>query len=121
LNPPKIPFVSNVSGTWITIAEATDPKYWAKHLRQTVRFSEGITELLKTQERIFLEVGPGRTLSTFVKQHHKVQVVVLTSIHHPQEQQSDVAFLLNSLGQLWLAGVKVDWSNFYAHEQRYHI
>jgi acyl transferase domain-containing protein/acyl carrier protein len=121
LHPPKIGFMSNVSGTWITVAEATDPKYWVKHLRQTVRFSEGITELLKTQERIFLEVGPGRTLSTFVKQHHKDQVVVLTSIRHPQEQQSDVAFLLNSLGQLWLAGVKVDWSNFYAHEQRYHI
>ncbi|MCW5312694.1 SDR family NAD(P)-dependent oxidoreductase [Nostoc sp. KVJ3] len=121
LHPPKIEFISNVSGTWITVAEATDPKYWVKHLRQTVRFSEGITELLKVQERIFLEVGPGRTLSTFVKQHHKNQLVVLTSIRHPQEQQSDVTFLLNSLGRLWLSGVKIDWSNFYAHEQRYHI
>lgn len=121
LHPATIPFVSNVSGTWITVAEATDPKYWVKHLRQTVRFSEGITELLKTQERIFLEVGPGRTLSTFTKQHHKDQQVILTSIRHPQEQQSDVAFLLNSLGRLWLFGVKVDWSCFYANEQRHHI
>lgn len=121
LHPATIPFVSNVSGTWITVAEATDPKYWVKHLRQTVRFSEGITELIKTQERIFLEVGPGRTLSTFVKQHHQDQLAILTSIRHPQEQQSDVTFLLNSLGRLWLSGVKVDWSSFYAHEQRYHI
>ncbi|MEH2296107.1 SDR family oxidoreductase [Nostoc sp.] len=121
LHPPKIEFMSNVSGTWITVAEATDPKYWVKHLRQTVRFSEGITELIKTQERIFLEVGPGRTLSTFVKQHHQDKLLVLTSIRHPQEQQSDVAFLLNSLGRLWLFGVKVDWSTFYANEQRYHI
>ncbi len=121
LHPATIPFVSNVSGTWITIAEATDPKYWVKHLRQTVRFSEGMTELLKTQERIFLEVGPGRTLSTFTKQHHKDQQVILTSIRHPQEQQSDVAFLLNSLGRLWLFGIKVDWSGFYANEQRHHI
>lgn len=121
LHPPKIEFISNVSGTWITLAEATDPKYWVKHLRQTVRFNEGITELIKVQERIFLEVGPGRTLSTFVKQHHKEQLVILTSIRHSQEQQSDIAFLLNSLGQLWLSGVKVDWSNFYTHEQRYHI
>lgn len=121
LHPPKIAFVSNVSGSWISVAQATDPKYWVKHLRQTVRFSEGITELLKTPERIFLEVGSGRTLSTFVKQHHKDQLVVLTSIRHPQEQQSDVAFLLNSLGQLWLFGVKVDWSGFYANEQRHHI
>ncbi|MEH2228581.1 MAG: SDR family oxidoreductase [Nostoc sp.] len=121
LHPATIPFVSNVSGTWITVAEATDPKYWVKHLRQTVRFSEGMTELLKIQERIFLEVGPGRTLSTFTKQHHKDQQVILTSIRHPQEQQSDVAFLLNSLGRLWLFGVKVDWSGFYANEQRHHI
>ncbi|MHC5613930.1 MAG: SDR family oxidoreductase [Nostoc sp.] len=121
LNPPKIPFVSNVSGTWITIAEATDPKYWAKHLRQTVRFSEGITELLKTPERILLEVGPGRTLSTFALTHYNLQPVVLTSIRHPQEQQSDVAFLHNTLGRLWLFGVKVDWSDFYANERRHHI
>jgi acyl transferase domain-containing protein/2-polyprenyl-3-methyl-5-hydroxy-6-metoxy-1,4-benzoquinol methylase/acyl carrier protein len=121
LHPPTIPFVSNVSGTWITVAEATDPKYWVNHLRQTVRFSEGMTELFKIQERIFLEVGPGRTLSTFVKQHHKDKLVVLTSIRHPQEQQSDVAFLLNSLGQLWLFGVKVDWYSFYTNEQRHHI
>ncbi|MBD2508878.1 SDR family oxidoreductase [Nostoc muscorum FACHB-395] len=121
LHPPKIEFISNVSGTWIAVAEATDPKYWVKHLRQTVRFNQGITELLKTQERIFLEVGPGRTLSTFVKQHHQDKLIVLTSIRHPQEQQSDVEFLLNSLGRLWLCGVKVDWSSFYANEQRHHI
>ncbi|MEH2134827.1 MAG: SDR family NAD(P)-dependent oxidoreductase [Nostoc sp.] len=121
LHPPKIEFISNVSGTWITVAEATDPKYWVKHLRQTVRFSQGITELVKTQERIFLELGPGRTLSTFVKQHHQDQLVVLTSIRHPQEQQSDITFLLNSFGRLWLCGVKIDWSSFYAHEQRDRI
>ena len=121
LNPPKIPFVSNVSGTWITTAEAIDPKYWAKHLRQTVRFSEGITELLKTPERILLEVGPGRTLSTFALTHYNLEPVVLTSIRHPQEQHSDVAFLHNTLGRLWLFGVKVDWSDFYANERRHHI
>ncbi|MGI2902870.1 SDR family NAD(P)-dependent oxidoreductase [Tolypothrix sp. VBCCA 56010] len=121
LNPPKIPFISNVTGTWITTAQATDPNYWAKHLRQTVRFSSGMTELLKEPERILLEVGPGRTLSTFAKQHYNSEPVVLTSIRHPQEQQSDVAFLLNTLGKLWLFGVQVDWSGFYANEQRHRI
>ncbi len=121
LNPPKIPFVSNVSGTWITAAEATDPSYWAKHLRQTVRFSEGMTELLKDTELILLEVGPGRTLTTFAKQHQVNELVALTSLRHPQEQLSDVAFLLNTLGRLWLLGVKVDWSGFYAHERRHRI
>ncbi|MEH2452812.1 beta-ketoacyl synthase N-terminal-like domain-containing protein [Nostoc sp.] len=119
--PPQIPFISNVTGTWITTAEATDSHYWARHLRQTVRFSEGMTELVKEPERILLEVGPGQTLSTFAKQHNNLEPVVLTSIRHPQEQQSDVAFLLNTLGRLWLFGVQVDWFGFYANEQRYRI
>ncbi|BAZ54099.1 beta-ketoacyl synthase [Nostoc sp. NIES-4103] len=121
LHPPQIPFISNLSGTWIRKAAATDPNYWAKHLRQTVLFSDGITELQKQPERIFLEVGPGKTLSTFVKQHQKTEVVTLTSLRHPQEQKSDVAFIFNTLGRLWLQGIKVDWSSFYSHEKPYHI
>lgn len=121
LNPPKIPFVSNVSGTWITTADATNPDYWARHLRQTVRFSEGMAELLKQPQRILLEVGPGRTLSTLAKPHQVDECVTLNSLRHPQEQRSDVEFLLNALGQLWLVGVPIDWSEFYAHECRHRL
>ncbi len=120
LNLPQIPFVSNVTGTWITAEEATDPRYWARHLRQTVRFADGVGELLKEPARILLEVGPGRTLSTLVRQHPDStgDRVVLSSLRHPKDQQSDVAFLLNTLGRLWLAGVRVNWSGFYTHERR---
>lgn len=121
LNPPKIPFVSNISGTWITATEATDPNYWTRHLRQPVRFSLGVTELLKQPERILLEVGPGRTLSSLAKQHQADNLVVLTSIRHPQETQPDVAFLLNTLGRLWLLGVQIDWSGYYVDEKRHRI
>ncbi|HLP88083.1 MAG TPA: SDR family NAD(P)-dependent oxidoreductase [Nostocaceae cyanobacterium] len=121
LHPPQIPFISNISGTWITLAAATDPHYWAKHLLQTVRFSQGIAELLQQPNRIFLEVGPGRTLTTFTKQYPENNVVTLTSLRHPQEQQSDIAFILNTVGRLWLEGVTINWSNFYGHEQRRHL
>ena len=123
LKAPQIPFVSNVSGALITEASATDPSYWAKHLRQTVRFAEGIAELLQEPKRILLEVGPGRTLSTFARQHvdRSNQQVVLSSLRHPKEQQSDMAFLLDTLGNLWLNGVPVNWSEFYAHEWRHRI
>ncbi|MEA5503580.1 amino acid adenylation domain-containing protein [Halotia wernerae UHCC 0503] len=117
LNSPQIPFISNVTGTWITPNQATDPNYWAQHLRQRVRFFEGINELLPEQKRIFLEIGPGRTLKTLVKQQ-AAHRIVLSSIRHPQEQQSDVGFILNTLGKLWLAGVPVNWSGFYTNEQR---
>ena len=120
LNAPQIPFISNVTGSWITDNEAMDPIYWGRHLRQPVRFYEGIGELLQDPERIFLEVGPGCTLATFVRKQAGDRVV-LSSLRHPQDEQSDTAFLLNTLGQLWLAGVKVDWLGFSATEERCRV
>jgi amino acid adenylation domain-containing protein len=125
LNAPCIPFISNVTGTWITDAEATDPGYWAQHLRQPVQFAEGIAELQKRSDWVLLEVGPGRTLSTLAKQNalFDANKTILTSLRHPKENQpdSDVAFVLHTLGRLWLAGVDINWSGFYAQEQRVRI
>ncbi|MCP6760243.1 MAG: SDR family NAD(P)-dependent oxidoreductase [Fischerella sp. CENA71] len=121
LKPPQIPFISNLTGTWMTAEQATDADYWARHLRQPVLFNEGIAELLQQPERIFLEVGPGRTLTTLVKRQLLSQILALTSLRHPQEQVSDVAFLLNTLSRLWLTGLQINWTGFYAHEQRRHV
>jgi len=122
-NSPQIPYLSNVTGTWITAAQVRDPNYWAKHLRSKIRFAEGLEQLLKEPEQILLEVGPGRTLSTLARQHPEktAHQVVLSSLRHPQDSKSDVEFLLTTLGKLWLSGVKVDWCGFYAHEQRYRL
>jgi acyl transferase domain-containing protein/acyl carrier protein len=123
LHPPKLPFVSNVTGTWITTAQATEPSYWAQHLRQTVRFSAGIAQLLQEPNRILLEVGAGCTLCSFALKHlnRENEQVAIASLRHPKHKQSDVAFLLNALGKLWLSGVEVDWSRFYAHERRHRL
>jgi len=118
LNPPQLPYISNLSGTWITATEATDPHYWAKHLRQTVRFAAGVKELLQDETQILLEVGPGQMLKSLAQKQASPEQVVLSSVRHPKEQRSDVEFLLNTLGQLWLAGVTPDWSGFYANERR---
>jgi acyl transferase domain-containing protein len=123
LKPPQIPYLSNLTGNWITEAQATDPNYWVQHLRQTVLFAKGIENLLPNPEQILLEVGPGRTLTSLTKRHPAChgQQLVLTSVRHPQEDKSDIAFLLTSLGHLWLAGVRVNWSAFYTQEQRYRV
>ena len=123
LKPPQIPYISNVTGTWITPEEAISPYYWATHLRQTVRLAEGLQALLKEPAQILLEIGPGRTLTTLAKRYpdKKSEQVVLSSLRHPQEAGSDVEFLLKMLGQLWLAGVEVNWSGFYAHERRHRL
>lgn len=115
LKPPQIPFISNVTGTWITTKEVTDPNYWGRHLRQPVQFSPGIAELLHDSQTIFLEIGPGQTLSILTKQQASERVV-LSSLPHPHDKSSDVACLLNSLGKLWLAGVRVDWLGFHAQQ-----
>lgn len=123
LNPPEIPYISNVTGTWITVEQATDPNYWATHLRQAVRFAEGLQHWGRDRSVILLEVGPGRTLRTLAKRHRDLadEQIVLSSIRHPQEERSDIEFILNTLGQLWLAGVRVDWEVFYKNQQRYRI
>ena len=123
LNPPQMPCISNVTGNWLTAEEATTPAYWARHLRQTVRFADGLRQLLQEPDQILLEVGPGRTLTTLALQHPSKakDQVVLSSLRHPQDQQSDVAFLLTALGKLWLAGAAVDWAGFHAHERRLRV
>jgi non-ribosomal peptide synthase protein (TIGR01720 family) len=123
LKPPTIPYISNITGGWITAGEATDPGYWARHLRQAVRFGEGMSELLKEPDRILLEVGPGDALSTLVRRHpdRTFQQPVLSSMRHPDNQASDVAFLLGSLGRLWLAGKTVDWARYHAHARPHRL
>jgi acyl transferase domain-containing protein/acyl carrier protein len=123
LNAPDIRFISNVTGDWITERQATNPDYWCQHLRKTVRFSDGISQLLHQFEGVFLEVGAGKTLSTLTRQHldRNTQQQVLTSLPHAKEQQSDVRLLLQTLGWLWLRGVEIDWSEFYAYEHRHRL
>jgi len=118
LNAPKVPMASNVTGTWITADQATDPRYWARHTRETVRFDRGVAEVLRAPGRVLLEVGPGQTLSTFVRQRGDVgEVPVIPSIRYPYDRTPDAAFLLGALGRLWLAGVTPDWAGFHAGER----
>jgi acyl transferase domain-containing protein/acyl carrier protein len=125
LQPPKIPFVSNVTGTWITDAQATDPSYWTQHLCKPVLLADGVNQLWKKHQPILLEVGPGQTLSSLALQCLEsvsvAEKVVLPSLRDSYNRQPDEAFLLNTLGQLWLSGVQIDWLGFYAAERRYRI
>jgi len=123
-NIPRIPFVSNLTGTWITENQAQDPSYWAKHLRQTVQFFSCIGELLLTYPQgIMMEVGPGQTLSMLTKQHPSTtkEHCILASTRRPVESKNDVQYYLTTLGQLWLNGCQIDWSKLYEGEQRHRI
>ena len=116
---PQIPFVSNVTARWVTPEQAKSVEYWAGHLRQTVRFADGIGELLKDPRNVLLEVGPGQTLSTLARQHpgKSAEQVVLASL--PLAGAQEGRGILESLGRLWMAGVEIDWRGFYADETRH--
>ncbi|MGH8761737.1 MAG: SDR family oxidoreductase [Nitrosospira sp.] len=123
LHSPKIPFFSNLSGDWITPQEAADPNYWGRHLRGTVRFDDGLRELLSNPARILLEVGPGETLVTLARRHPDVnpEQLILSSLPHPGKAHLAQKHFYLALGKLWLNGVVIDWKKFYADERRHHI
>lgn len=120
LRPPKLPYISNVTGEFIRSEDATDPDYWVRHLLGTVRFAQGIEFLavdmtLLRPKRIFLEVGPGLALCSLARKNAKVQPwVVVSSIRHAQEDRADDGYLLKAVGQLWTEGVRIDWRALHA-------
>ncbi len=123
LRAPRIPYVSNLSGDWIRADEATDPEYWVRHLRGTVRFADGVARLLEKEDATFLEVGPGRTLGAFTRSQLGAAGAgrVLPSLRHPLDKTPDGAVLLDSLGQLWLAGAEIDWAAFHRGHGRRRV
>jgi acyl transferase domain-containing protein/thioesterase domain-containing protein len=123
-NAPSLRYVSCVSGNWIRPAEATDPEYWVRHVRQTVRFADGVGQLLQEPGCTLLEVGPARMLTSLVTKHplRSAEHVALSSLPHPKEdQQSDLEFLLSTAAQLWLEGVTFNWTALHDGENPHRI
>lgn len=123
LKPPVIPYISNVTGAWIKPEEATSPAYWGKHLRRTVRFSQGLQELIKDSTRVLLEVGPKQTLTRMAKRQlrNTSSTVAVASLERLEERQPDLPSLLAAAGELWLAGARIDWKQFNANQRRRRI
>lgn len=113
LKPPSIPYLSNVSGTWIKSEEATDPGYWARHLRQTVRFSDCLAELFRKPDQVLIEVGPGNALTSLARQQGGAAAKAFQSLPHPREKTTDLRCALHALGQVWVSGVSVNWTKLH--------
>ncbi len=122
LRAPKIPFISNLTGTWITAAEAVDPAYWVRQLRNMVRLQDGLAELTRPAGTVCIEVGPGRGLSALSQQAvegRKINVVASCRDRH--EPVEDVATLVGAVGRLWGMGGQVDWRAFSGGDSRRKI
>ena len=117
---PLIPYISNVTGELMTAQNAKDPGYWLRHLREPVQFSKGIKKLLEYGRAVFIEIGPGTTLSSFVRQHNldAGKHHVINTIRHIKELVSDQEYWFNSIGKLWLDGIDLNWNAIHQHKSR---
>ncbi|MGI5254862.1 type I polyketide synthase [Actinacidiphila glaucinigra] len=107
---PRVPWISDTSGRVLSAEEVRDPRYWAGHLRNTVRFGDALA-MAAGADTVLLEVGPGHTLTTLARQHRSVTrgPVLTPSLPHASRDEPAREALLSAAGALWSAGVPVDW------------
>jgi amino acid adenylation domain-containing protein len=114
LNEPQLPVISNVTGTWLTAAQATNPDYWVEHLRSTVWFHKGLEALRPDETAILLEVGPGQTLTALCNESYpSAKFPIIPSCRHPRAAMSDQLAVSAALGRLWEAGTPITWQAWF--------
>ncbi|MFZ1469961.1 MAG: SDR family NAD(P)-dependent oxidoreductase [Paracoccaceae bacterium] len=121
LSPPTLPIISNTTGQPLTDAEATNPDYWVQHLRGTVNFRACMETLTATPGRVYMEIGPGRALSSLSQANGVTAGQVIPALRHPEQQMADDAWHMASIARLWACGVPVDWTPIWGEARRLRV
>ncbi|MEQ6204073.1 beta-ketoacyl synthase N-terminal-like domain-containing protein [Sulfitobacter sp. HNIBRBA2951] len=122
LQAPNMPVMSNRTGQQMTAAQATDPDYWVGQLRGTVHFADCIDTLAAPSDRVFLEVGPGKALSSLAQMSAAVKPAqVLSSLRHPEQEIADDIYFMGLIGRLWACGVEADWDQIWGEARRNRV
>ena len=122
LNAPKLPVISNRTGQPLTVEQATSPDYWTQHLRGTVMFADCVSTLAENPNRIWIEVGPGKALSSLTRMHGAVPgQQVLAALRHPDEDIADDLYHMGLLGRIWALGGNFDWSQIWGEARRNRV
>jgi acyl transferase domain-containing protein len=120
LSPPRLPIFSTVKAAPLEAGDATNPLYWAEHLRATVRFSPALLECLKAGGNLFLEVGPRATLATLATQHFAkdaaketgkaaAQPAGIALLSDQPDAASELGAFGSALARLWAGGYELPW------------
>ncbi|HAN17208.1 MAG: hypothetical protein A2X13_05965 [Bacteroidetes bacterium GWC2_33_15] len=123
LSYPVLPYISGLTGTWITNEQAIDPQYWADHLVKSILFSQGIQELMKLEHPVFIQVGGDKGLPLIIQQHAKKEkeITAQSMLRHKNDYLTDYNFFLSQLGELWKNGVFIDWGKFYLNQSIHRV
>ncbi|MFG2577557.1 SDR family NAD(P)-dependent oxidoreductase [Streptomyces sp. NPDC048481] len=107
---PSVPMVSNVTGQVVS-AELTDPAYWVRHVRESVRFADGLATTRELGVTRFMEVGPEAVLTAMARQtlDEADDVTFAPLMRRPKEGTSARATLLTAAAALHVSGTSVDW------------
>lgn len=117
LQPPQLPVTSNLTGTWLTAEQAVSADYWADHLRHTVEFAANVAAVCDAFDGVFVEIGPGRTLSSLSAACGVPGAQLYNSMRHPLESADDSVIALRTLAGVWASGAKVDWDSYWGDAQ----
>ncbi len=114
LSPPTIPIASTVTGQWLSPEEATNPDFWVKHVRKTVRFADAAKLCLDAAPAVFVESGPGQSLESAVKRQLAKDSPhgVISTIPAVDNKADPLICYYSALGQLWAAGDYFRWELF---------
>lgn len=118
LKKPRLPFVSTATGDWIKDSEATDPEYWARHLRRPVLFSQALQTLWGKHSGILLELGPAGTLPALARQSIDGPIVVVSALGPVGDGAAEQKAWVRCIGALWEQGASSSPSDFYRFEVR---
>ncbi|MGA7437706.1 MAG: SDR family oxidoreductase [Luteibacter sp.] len=127
MQAPIIPYVSNLSGAFIETWEATSTEYWVRHLRETVRFGDGLDALMSgnaplDRARILVEMGPGRVLGGLAKRRLKNSTATIISLlGHGVTRMDDARTLHEGMAQLWKHGVRIAWDDYHSNARRQRV
>jgi len=123
LHAPTRPYVSNLSGDWITAAQATDRHYWVQHLRQPVQFAAGLRTLLDSPDTVLLEAGPGQAMSALARRNGvaPAHAIAVMPAADQRDELSEARTLATALARAWVMGAPVDWASRHGDEQRRRV
>jgi amino acid adenylation domain-containing protein len=122
---PTIPYVSSLTGAWVTAEEIAKREYWTSHLRRTVRFADAVHTAASAPQTVLLEVGPSETLVQMMRQivgaGTGAPPVLATLTSAKDSGAAENKLMLASLGRLWATGIQPDWHKFHQGSRRKRV